>query len=434
MGVSAKMHPFFIPPSSPYPCPFMAGAPLTIPLIMNHVLELRCEPLPIVRIGLIGLGQRGMKTLERYAFIDGAEIRYMADCEEDKLQEANCKLEESSRRPAQTFVGKEAWHELCQCQDIDLVYICTDWSTHCEMAVEAMLQGKHVAVEVPAARTVEECWKLIETAEATRKHCFMTENCCYDWFALATEEIHRQGLLGDITHCEGAYIHDLRDAFGLLPNPARHSTRRWMEKSCAEHGGNPYPTHGIGPIGWLLDLHRGDKLNYLVSMTSQGNGPDDLLGRVNSTLIHTHRGISILLQLDVTTPRPYSRLQTVCGTRGFVQKYPIPTLQTETFSQALCGETALKEVERFTTNGASALWKKGHALGVPNEMNFTMDSRLIHCLRNGLPLDIDVYDAAEWSCIAELSQQSARENSRPVTVPDFTRGNWNILRKHQLYF
>ena len=402
---------------------------------MNHVLELQCAPIPLVRIGLVGLGQRGMKTLERYAFIEGAEIRCIADCDEEKLDSANETLERTRRPKATKFIGKDAWREMCQCKDLDLIYICTDWSTHCEMAVEAMLQGKHVAVEVPAARTVEECWKLIDTAEQTRRHCFMTENCCYDWFALATLEMHHQQLLGKITHCEGAYIHDLRDTFGLTEHHHRNnSTRLWMEKSCAEHGGNSYPTHGIGPIGWLLDLHRGDRMDYLVSLTAQGNGPDDLLGRVNSTLIHTHRGISILLQLDVTTPRPYNRLQTVCATHGFVQKYPVPTLQTADFPNALIGEEALKEAEKYTTNGASALWKKGHELGVPNEMNFTMDSRLIYCLRNGLPMDIDVYDAAEWSCLSELSQRSAREGSRPIEIPDFTRGKWRQLNGHKMYF
>ncbi len=278
----------------------------------RHVLELRCPPLPVVRIGLIGLGQRGMKTLERYAFIQGAEIRYLVDIDRDRLEAANRKLSDSGRPQAGLMEGKEAWKELCRQRDIDLIYICTDWQTHCEMAVEAMTCGKHVAVEVPAARTLEECRLLVHTAEETRRHCFMTENCCYDSFTLATLEMQRHGKLGKITHCEGAYIHDLRDVFGLTGTQG-NSTRQWMERSCALHGGNSYPTHGIGPIGWLLNLHRGDRMDYLVSLTSQGGGPDELLGRVNSTLIHTVRGISILLQLDVTTPRPYSRLQTVCG-------------------------------------------------------------------------------------------------------------------------
>ena len=277
--------------------------------IQPSVLELRCEPIPLVRIGLIGLGQRGMKTLERYAFIKDAEIRYVVDLSEEKITEANEKLLASGRPLAKALVGQNAWMKLCEADDVDLIYICTEWDSHCNMAVTAMNHGKHVAVEVPAARTVEECWQLIDTAERTRRHLFMTENCCYDHFALTTLEMHKQKQLGEITHCEGAYIHDLRDVFGLTPDQnAGNSTRLWMEKNCNEHEGNPYPTHGIGPIGWLLGLHRGDRMKYLVSLTSGNTPTSDKMSRVNSTLIHTEKGVSILLQLDVTTPRPYSRL------------------------------------------------------------------------------------------------------------------------------
>ncbi len=402
--------------------------------ILPSVLELRCEPIPLVRIGLIGLGQRGMKTLERYAFIKDAEIRYVVDLSEEKITEANEKLLASGRPLAKALVGQNAWMKLCEADDVDLIYICTEWDSHCNMAVTAMNHGKHVAVEVPAARTVEECWQLIDTAERTRRHLFMTENCCYDHFALTTLEMHKQKQLGEITHCEGAYIHDLRDVFGLTPDQnAGNSTRLWMEKNCNEHEGNPYPTHGIGPIGWLLGLHRGDRMKYLVSLTSGNTPTSDKMSRVNSTLIHTEKGVSILLQLDVTTPRPYSRLQTVCSTHAYVQKYPVPVIQTADFPHALTGEQALAEAEKYSTNPASLLWKKGHQLGVPNEMNFTMDSRLIYCLHHGLPLDIDAYDAAEWSCLAELSRQSASQGSIPIEIPDFTRGRWNELKEHKLH-
>ena len=399
---------------------------------MNTVLELRCPPIPLVRIALIGLGQRGIKTLERYAFIEGAEIRCVVDVDEHHTQKANRILAETGRMHADELVGHDAWREACQRNDIDLIYICTDWSSHCEMAVEAMRRGKHVAVEVPAATTIDECHRLVDTSEATRRHCFMTENCCYDNVALATLEMERLGLLGKVTHCEGAYIHNLRDTFGLTGN-ASDANHNWMEKSCASHDGNPYPTHGIGPIGWLLNLHRGDRMDYLVSLTSSGCGTDNMLGRVNTTLIRTVKGASIVLQLDVTTMRPYNRLQTVCGTKGYVQKYPLPTLMTTETESILTGDRALQEMGRHASSQAAGLWREGHRKGVPNEMNYTMDSRLIYCLRHGLPLDIDVYDAAEWSCLAELSERSAREGSRPVSIPDFTHGHWQDLSQHRMY-
>ena len=401
--------------------------------LLPHVLELRCEPLPLVRIGLIGLGQRGMKTLERYIVQPGCEITWLAELDAGRLAQAARLLRSSGRPEARSACGPDAWQEVCGADNVDLVYVCTEWNSHCHMAVSAMQNGKHVAVEVPAATSVAECRLLVETAERYRRHCFMAENCCYDRFALATLEMKRRGLFGKITHCEGAYIHDLRDTFGLETAETGSAERRWMEQACARHGGNPYPTHGIGPIGWLLDLHRGDRLDYLVSLTTCGYGTDRLEGRVNTSLLRTVNGAGILLQIDVTTPRPYSRLQTVCGTAGFAQKYPLPTLCPEGAAHPLTGNDAWAEAARYEDTPPSQCWLQGHRLGVPNEMNYAMDARLIHCLRHGLPLDIDVYDAAEWSCLAELSELSAREGSRPVAIPDFTQGRWQLLHGHHFY-
>lgn len=394
-------------------------------------LELACPPLPVVRIGMVGLGQRGKKTLQRYGDVEGAEIRCIADLSPTRIAEAQAILQETGRPKARAFTGVNAWKELCQSTDLDVVYICTDWYSHAAIAVSAMLAGKHAAIEVPAATSVEECWQLVRTAEQTRRHCFMTENCCYDHFALAVGEMADQGLFGKITHCEGAYIHDLRTDFGL--DSGNSTPNSWMEQGCARHNGNPYPTHGLGPIGWLLGLHRGDRMDYLVSMSAEGHGPDRLIGRVNTTLIRTLHGRSIMLQLDVTTQRPYSRLQTVCGTDGYAQKYPLPTLKTPATPTILQGQAALDEARRHMNSHAALLWAEGRKRGVENEMNFAMDCRLIYCLRNGLPLDIDVYDAAEWSCIAELSRQSVAAGSQPVPVPDFTGGYWDNVAAHTMY-
>lgn len=367
------------------------------------------SPIPHVRIALIGLGRRGMKTLERYAFIPDASIVYIADIDQNKLNEANAKLEASNRPKAKIACGADAWKSVCLEDDIDLVYICTDWDTHAEISIYAMKAGKHVAVEVPAARTIEECWSLVKTSEETGKHCFMTENCCYDNFALSTIEMYKQGLLGDITHCEGAYIHKIENL-----------SASWMEKSCSSHGGNAYPTHGIGPIAQLLKLQGNDRMDYLVSLTSSMKCKINEESKVNTTLIHTKNGVSILLQLDVTTNRPYNRLQTICGTKGFVQKYPLPTIQLRDEETATLGEEAEKRAYTFLNGESAQIWLKGKEMGVPNEMNYTMDYRLIKSLINGDPLDMDVYDAATWSCIAELSKKSAENGSIPIKIPDFT--------------
>ena len=393
---------------------------------LGSAYQLRCAPIPLVRIGLIGLGQRGLQTLRRYGDVEGAQICALASLTAEEVERGNALLAESGRPRVRTFVGEEAWREMCALHDLDVIYIRTDWKSHARMAVEAMRCGKHAAVEVPAATTVDECRTLVRTAEATQRHCFMTENCCYDWFALATLHLRDTGFFGTITHCEGAYLHDWRELF----SEGHESARAWYRQSC-RHGGNPYPTHGIGPIAQLLRFHRGremgtkagddakagDRMHHLVSMTGQADGPDSLLGHANHTLITTERGVTILLQFDGTTPRPYSRIQSVSGTAGFVQKYPFPTVHSGTL--ALMGEAAEDHLLRSMTDHAARLWLEGKEKGVPNAMNYAMDQRFIHCLRHGLPLDIDVYDAAEWSCLSELSRRSALEGGARVDIPDF---------------
>lgn len=399
------------------------------PSTAKHILRLQCDPIPMVRIGLIGLGKRGMKALERYAYIDGAEIHAIADLWEENTTEAYEKLLVDKRKEPIVYTGQNAWKTLCEQTDLDLIYICTDWDSHTLIATYAMSMGKHVAIEVPAATNVDECFQLVHTAEKTRRHCFMLENCCYDPFALTTIQMEREGILGDITYCEGAYIHDLRKLFEAEKAIGKHQTI-WMEQRCATHWGNPYPTHGLGPIGLLLNIHRGDRLDYLVSLTANGTDSAQGIGKVNTTLIRTTKGRSIFIQHDVTTPRPYSRMQTVCGTRGFAQKYPVEYIQFDTDEEAVDSEEVSRRINQYThritaTWGAECRRKKYF-----NEMNFIMDSRLIYCLRKGLPLDIDVYDAAEWSCIAELSEKSALNHSQPMEIPDFTHGNWQLLNEH----
>lgn len=381
----------------------------------SHVLQLSCEPLPIVRIGFIGLGNRGMATLRRYLVIDGVEITALCDINPSHLADAASLLHVDGKHAPILLDAEDGWKQMCQRNDIDLIYICTDWLTHAPMACYAMEQGKHVAIEVPAATTVEECWRLVDTAERTRRHCFMLENCCYDTFHQATLTMVEKGMLGTLTHLEGAYIHDLRDKYDA------DGPKGWMARLCGEHKGNPYPTHGIGPVCQLLNIHRGDKLDYLVSLTPATDVPHDVC--VNNTLIRTVNGKTILLQYDVTTPRPYSRMQTVCGTHGFVQKYPRRCIMFDG-EEPVKGDAVEPIVAKYTKSHIARIQDEGYRIGVPNIMNYTMDRRLIECLREGIPLDMDVYDAAEWSCIAELSEQSALGGGIPIKIPDFTRGKW----------
>lgn len=361
-----------------------------------------------MRIGLIGLGNRGLATLRRLMDVPHVQVTALSDLRGDNLAEAVGILRAHCRLEPLTFLGEGRWRRIAESDEVDLIYICTDWASHAPMAVEAMLRGKHVALEVPAAMSVSECWSLVHTAEQTRRHCCMLENCCYDTFHLGTLGLLRDGLLGTITHCEGAYIHDLRARYAAPEHQGGYH-KGWMGNASAHHGGNPYPTHGLGPVCQLLGIHRGDRLLTLTSLTNLHHG--------NHTLLRTERGRTILLSYDVTTPRPYSRLQTVCGTEGYVQKYPRPTCQTT--PTPLYDDEATTYVESHIEPALRRILDEGRRRGVPNVMNYAMDCRLIEALHQGAPLDMDVYDAAEWSCLTELTERSAQQGGKPQEVPRF---------------
>ena len=407
----------------------------------QNVINLICPALPLVRIGFIGLGKRGILALERYMHIEGIEVKSLCDLRKVNVEHAEAILEKYGHPKAKDYSGEGMWRQMCECEDVDLIYICTDWLTHTDIAVHAMRQGCHVALEVPAAMNVADCWRLIDTAEQTQRHCMMLENCCYDAFALTTLNMVKQGVLGEIIHAEGAYIHDLRDEYFIGEDGRRHD--HWMQLYSQQHTGNPYPTHGLGPICQWMAIHRGDRMEYLVSMSSRQFGLSTyaeqkfgkhseeakrnyVMGDVNTTLIRTSKGKTIMLQYDVTTPRPYNRHQTICGTRGFMQKYPTPCILLDEFGkEPLSGTLFSKIMKRYRHPFTTIIGEEAKRKGITNEMNYIMDYRLVYCLRNGLPLDQDVYDAAEWSCITELSEQSVKRGGVPIEIPDFTRGKWH---------
>lgn len=411
-------------------------------MIYPDVLNLACQPIPVVRIAFVGLGNRGILALERYMHLDGVEVKALCDLQEDNIARANDILQQHSRPQADSYTDSDGWTKLCARADIDLVYICTDWLTHTDIAVEAMTRGHHAALEVPAAMTVKDCWRLVDTAEQTRRHCMMLENCCYDAFALTALRMAQEGVLGTLTHAEGAYIHDLRHHY-FAPEGDGGYHNSWMKHYSESHTGNPYPTHGLGPICQWFNIHRGDRLLWLVSMSSKQAGlsayaarsfgtdsaeanHNYAMGDVNTTLIRTQLGRTISLQYDVTTPRPYSRSQTLCGTGGFIQKYPTPCLQIESISkEPLTGDALEQTLARYRHPFTQTIGEEARLKHMPNEMNYIMDYRLIYCLRHGEPLDQDVYDAAEWSCITELSERSVLKGSMPIEIPDFTRGRGN---------
>lgn len=391
-----------------------------------------------VRIGFIGLGNRGPGAVERINKIDGVNIRALCDKRADKVDDAMKLLAGSAHKPELYSGGEDEWKKLCDRKDIDLVYIATPWSWHVRMGVYAMQQGKHVAIEVPAAVTIEECWQLVETSEKTRQHCMILENCCYDFFELLTLNMARQGFFGDIIHTEGAYLHTLMEHnFSKT-----YYSDMWRLKENMRNG-SLYPTHGLGPVAQVLDINRGDRMDYLVSTSSNdfSMGPmanelaskdsfykpfenKSYRGNMNTTTIRTVKGKTIMIQHDVSSPRPYSRIHQVSGTKGIAVKYPQPP-RIATGHEGWISEEEFKKLEeKYSPPIVKKVGELAKQVGGHGGMDFLMDWRLIDCLRNGLPLDIDVYDAAAWSAVSPLSEKSAASRSSSVDVPDFTSGNW----------
>ena len=419
------------------------------PAGQKDVLGLTTPKMETVRVGFIGLGMRGPGAVRRFTHIPGVEIVALCDLHPDRVEKTQAILENAGLPAAAGYSGQEeSWKELCDRDDIDLVYIATDWKRHADMMIYAMEQGKHVACEVPAAMTMEEIWAVIETAERTQKHCMQLENCVYDFFELTTLNMAQQGVFGEVLYAEGAYIHQLEDFWDSYESD-------WRLEYNKHHRGDVYATHGMGPACQLLDIHRGDKMNYLVAVDSKpvsipnyirnvrGEDPGDFKnGQNTTTLIKTEKGKTIQIQHDVASPRPYSRMYQLTGTKGFANKYPIqgyalqgsqvdtevaPNHENLNAHSFVPEEVKKALMEKYKHPIHQELEEKAKQVGGHGGMDFIMDYRLIYCLQNGLPLDMDVYDLAEWCCLAPLTALSLENHSAPVIIPDFTRGGWDKI-------
>ncbi|SMD01503.1 Gfo/Idh/MocA family protein [Pedobacter africanus] len=399
--------------------------------------------LQTVRIGFIGVGNRGAAAVKRISKIEGVEIKAICDLRPEKAEAAKAAIANTIHRPDLYSGAENAWKKMCERNDIDLVYIVTPWKLHTPMAVFAMEHDKHTAVEVPAAETVEECWQLVETSEKTRKHCMMLENCCYDFFELLTLNMARQGFFGEIVHAEGAYLHDL-----LKENFSKEKYQDMWRLKENYISGNLYPTHGLGPVAQAMNINRGDKMDYLVSVSGNdfmmGAMARDLAakdsfyqqfadkkgfrGNMNVTTVRTSKGKTIMIQHDVTSPRPYSRLHLISGTKAIAQKYPLPARIATSHLNWLSPQEMKSLEQKYQPAIVKEIGELAKKVGGHGGMDFMMDWRLINCLRKGLPLDIDVYDAASWSAIKPLSESSVANRSNSIDIPDFTGGSWKTNR------
>lgn len=407
--------------------------------------------LDVVRIGIIGLGNRGSGTIIRLASLEGVEIRAICDLEPDRVDSAAESVKHLNQIPEGYSGGEDEWKKMCERNDIDLVYIATPWHLHTPQAVFAMEHDKHVFVEVPAATTMEECWQLVETSERTQKHCVQEASDCHSPIQATILNMVRKGFFGEITHGEGAYIHDLLEDFNFTKHVYHNN---WRLKENIGKNGNLYPHHGLGMLSQAMGLNYGDKMDYMVSMSNidfmMGDKARELAaeddfwepyvgreyrGNMNTSIIRTNKGRTIMLQHDVSSPRPYSRIGLLSGTKGMVRKWPRPVriatshegwLPQEEFD-ALVSEYTPEITKQFDEllKEATQLIERTRSYEIVNEK----DWRLIDCLRNGLPVEVDVYDAALWSSVTALSEWSVANRSNSVSVPDFTNGAWETNKR-----
>ena len=418
------------------------------PADQQSMLGFAAEPIEHVRVGLVGLGDRGTGAVYRFPYIEDATIVALCDLMPERVERAQGILEElGAPRALYEFSGEEGYKQLCERDDIDLVYLAVPWQLHTPIAVYAMEHGKHVAIELPAATSIKECWDLVNTSERTRRHCMMLENCCYDFFELTCLNMIQQGVFGEVVHVEGSYCHNLDPYWDQYQGD-------WRMTYNKDHHGDVYPTHGIGPVCQDINIHRGDKMNVLVSMDTDAFNGQEIAdkrygkgvvekyanGDNTMTFIRTEKGKTILVEHNVVTPRPYNRMYQVTGTKGFANKYPNEGLalgadmvKAPVAYDDLDAEEYMSDAERDALMAiyehpiAKGIAEKAKQVGGHGGMDFIMDYRLIYCLHHGLPLDQDVYDAAEWSSLVELTEVSINHGSMPIVMPDFTRGEWNKL-------
>jgi hypothetical protein len=386
------------------------------------------------RIAMIGTGGRGTSLLGNLLAAD-AQVVALCDIVKEKAEHAASLVVKAGQKEPELYTdGPHHYEALVARSDVDLVLVATPWSWHAEMSIAAMKHGKDVAMEVPGVTSLEDCWRIVRTSEETRKHCLMLENCCYGYNETLILRMIQGGEFGELLYGEGAYIHDLREE--LFSNAGEGLWRR------TEHtlrDGNLYPSHGLGPVANYMGIQRGDRFGHIVSMSSPQRGldkyrkdhlkPEDprwkeryITGDMNTSLIKTAKGLTITVKHAVSTPHPYDRINLIAGTKGLFQDYP-PRIYFDGMNknEEWGSLDAWKKYDHplWKTEGEIAKKVGGHG-----GMDFIMLYRLLGCVREGLPPDMDVYDAAAWSAVAPLSVTSVSRGSAPVEFPDFTQGKW----------
>jgi predicted dehydrogenase len=415
----------------------------------SYMGDFAAPTLETVRIAIIGVGARGSGHASQLASIEGTEIVAIADVYEDLVARSIAKCIEVGKGRHQNIApysgGDHEWKKMLAEVKPDAVFIATNWGNHAPMAIETMKQGAHAFVEVPIAVTLQEMWDTVDTSEQTQKHCMMMENVNYGREELLYLNLCRQGKIGEILHAEAAYIHELR----FQMEEQERGTGSWRTPHYAKRNGNLYPTHGLGPVAQYMNLGRGeDQFNTLVSFSTPARGRqayaekhypaqhkwnalDYQGGDLNTSIVKTHLGRTLMIQWDETSPRPYSRHNLVQGTHGTLAGFPTRVAleggvegATDSHHQWAQGEQLDALYEQYEHPLYKRLGALATKMGGHGGMDFMMLYRIVECLRTGAPLDQNVYEGCLWSAVAPLSEASVAQGGMPQKFPDFTRKQW----------
>jgi predicted dehydrogenase len=384
-----------------------------------------------VRLGVIGLGGRGIGLLGTLLEMEDVEIPAVCEIYDDRLQMGVDLVEASARqRPG----GYKDYNELLARDDIDGVIIPSSWTSHTEIAIAAMKAGKYAGPEAGGASSLEECWGLVKTSEETGMPCMMLENACYGRTEMALIQMIKKGLFGDLIHCQSGYEHDLRDEVAMGIENRHYRIHNYLNRN-----GDIYPTHGIGPLSKYLGINRGNRFLTLTSMASKSRGLNEWVvenmgtdhplakadftqGDIVTTMIKCAHGETILLTHDTTLPRPYSRAGRVQGTKGLWMED-----NNSIYVQGKSPEHIWESFDHYRDENEHPLWKEFINLGVRgghDGMDYLCLRSFVEAIKMKTSTPIDVYDTAVWMAITALSEQSIGQGSNSVSFPDFTNGKW----------
>ena len=415
----------------------------------KYMGDFSAPKLETIRTAFIGVGARGSGHVKSISMLEGVEVVAISDLFEDNVLRSRKAAEEIGNGErhnniAQYWGGNDKWKLMLDEVKPDAVFISTNWNNHAPMAIQTMKSGGHAFVEVPIAVSLDEMWKIVNVSEETQKHCMMMENVNYGRVELMYLNMCRKGVIGELLHAEASYIHELR----FQMNQEDRGTGSWRTYHYANGKGNLYPTHGLGPVAQYMNLGRQeDTFESIISYSTPARGRklyaeknyskdhkwnqlDYQNGDMNTSIIKTTKGKTIMVQWDETSPRPYTRHNLVQGTKGILAGFPTRVALEGGFERVtkdhhswIKGDALAKLYEKYDHPLYKRLNQKTKNSG-HGGMDGIMRYRIIECLRNGLPLDQNVYEGCYWSAVTPLSGKSISEGGMPQKFPDFSRGKW----------